>query len=142
MQQPSQREPRYAGELLGFPERGTGSLASVRRRAAGLLLDWILAGLVATIVTSMTHALGGQSTVVLLAWAVVSVISVSLFARTPGQALLGMGVARVDVPGTRVGVLRAVARTLLTTFIFPAILVDENGMGMHDLATRTAVVRG
>jgi hypothetical protein len=53
---------------------------------------------------------------------------------------LRMGVARVDVGGARVGLWRAAVRTLLTAFVLPAALVDQDGRGMHDRATGTAVI--
>src|SRR5699024_8022122 len=64
-----------------------------------------------------------------------------LFARTPGMAMLGMGVARLDVPGTTVGIWRGIVRTLLTACLFPAAMVDADGRGIHDRATGTVVVR-
>ena len=75
-------------------------------------------------------------------YVILGTISVALFARTPGQALLGMGVARVDQRDQRVGFARAAARTLLTIFVLPAAMVDTDGRGMHDRATGTAVILG
>ena len=63
-----------------------------------------------------------------------------LFARTPGMAVLGMGVARLDKPGTSVRLWRAAVRTLLTAVLFPAAMVDADGRGLHDRATGTAVI--
>ena len=54
--------------------------------------------------------------------------------------LLGMGVARLDVPGSRVGLWRAALRTVLTGVLFPAAMVDADGRGMHDRATGTTVI--
>ena len=65
-----------------------------------------------------------------------------LFGRTPGQAMLGMGVARVDVPGTRVGLWRSFLRSFLTLLLLPPAIQDSDLRGMHDRATGTAVVRG
>lgn len=133
---------RWPGEKIGLTQSGEGSLATIMRRIGGLFIDWVIAALIALIITSFTHALGGQATVQLLVWAVISVVSVFFFARTPGQALLGMGVACVDTPGKRVGFLRCLARTVLTIFILPPILTDADGRGLHDRATGTAVIRG
>ena len=64
------------------------------------------------------------------------------FARTPGQAVLGMGVARVDEPGRRVDLWRSAVRVLMTGTIFLAAMVDSDGRGVHDRVTGTAVIRG
>ncbi|APT85138.1 RDD family protein [Corynebacterium aquilae] len=136
------REARWPGEFLGLPEKGPGALVSVLRRCGGLWADWIIAMLAATIVESITDFFGGMSTVTLIAFFIISIISVSLFARTPGQAIFRMGVARIDEANARVGVGRAVVRALLTVLILPPILVDSDGRGLHDRVTQTAVIFG
>ncbi|WP_367179084.1 RDD family protein, partial [uncultured Corynebacterium sp.] len=73
---------------------------------------------------------------------IVGTVSVWLFGRTPGQAVLKMGVARVDVPGARVGLWRAAVRSFLTLLLLPPVIVDSDMRGMHDRATGTAVIRG
>lgn len=132
---------RWPGEKLGLPEKGPGALASVMRRAVGITLDWFLCMFIGIIVRNFTSALGGVSTMTLAFFCLISLVSVWLFARTPGQAMLGMGVARVDATA-RVGFFRALIRTVLTVFIFPPIMVDSDGRGMHDRATNTAVIFG
>lgn len=97
--------------------------------------------LLANLITMFTSALGDVAFLGYLLWAIVGILGGWLFARTPGMLLLGMGVARLDVPGERVGLWRAVVRTLLTGLIFPAALVDADGRGIHDRATGTAVIR-
>lgn len=132
---------RWPGEKLGLPESGPGALASVMRRVGGIVFDWFLCMFVAISITSFTHILGGVSTVTLMVFVVLGVVSVTLFARTPGQAVMRMGVARVDAE-ERVGFWRALVRTVLTVFVFPPILVDADGRGLHDRATGTAVILG
>ncbi|MFH0412896.1 RDD family protein [Corynebacterium sp. L4756] len=132
---------RYPGENLGFPENGPGALASVSRRAAGVFIDWILCLLIASVLVRFTGVLGGTSTATLILWVCMGIIGGILFARTPGMAILGMGVARMDIPGTRVGIWRGIVRTLLTACLFPAAMVDADGRGIHDRATGTVVIR-
>ncbi|CAB0653995.1 RDD family protein [Corynebacterium diphtheriae] len=136
------RIARWPGEFLGLPKEGPGALASVMRRALGVAIDWIICLIAAVLITSVTDGLGGTSTVALILFFILGVVSVWLFARTPGQALVGIGVARIDARDAHVGFLRALARTAFTCFIFPAVLVDADGRGMHDRATGTAVVFG
>ena len=44
-------EFRFPGNRLGLPETGPGSVASWPRRVLALLLDWLIAGLVASAIT-------------------------------------------------------------------------------------------
>lgn len=133
---------RWPGEKLGFPREGEGSLATVMRRAGGVAIDWGICWLAAILIYQLTDALGGISTMTWMFFVVLGVVSVWLFARTPGQAALGMGVARIDAAGARVGFGRALVRTLLTAFVLPAAMVDADGRGMHDRGTGTTVIRG
>ena len=131
---------RWPGEKLGLPQSGSGSLAPVGRRALAVLIDWILAALVASLIVHLTPAFGGHALVGYLVWVLLGILTGWLFARTPGMMALGMGVARLDNPGERVGFWRAAVRTILTAFFFPAAMVDSDGRGIHDRATGTVVI--
>ena len=133
---------KWPGEKLGLPQTGPGALASVARRAGGAAIDWVICWIIAGFLHMFTTYLGDTATLTLMLFVILGIISVALFARTPGQALLGMGVARVDQRDQRVGLVRAAARTLLTIFVLPAAMVDTDGRGMHDRATGTAVILG
>lgn len=132
---------RWPGEKLGLPENGSGSLAPVARRAVAVLIDWLLCMLAANLIETFTGAFGGIAFLGYALWVALGIISGWLFARTPGMAVLGMGVARLDAPGERVGLWRAALRTVLTGFLFPAAMVDTDGRGIHDRATGTVVIR-
>ncbi len=131
----------YPGETLGLPKVGPGAQASVARRMGGVVIDWVLCWVVAGFIRVNTDALGDTATLTLALWVLLGIVCGWLFARTPGMALLGMGVARLDAPGQCVGLWRAALRTLFTMFILPAAMVDANGRGMHDRATGTTVIR-
>lgn len=133
--------PAYPGEQFGMPEQGPGSQASVARRMGAVLIDWLLCQIAAVLITANTTQLGDWPTLTYLLWIALGIISGWLFARTPGMAALGMGVARVDAE-ERVGFWRAAVRTILTGFVLPAALVDADGRGMHDRITDTTVIRG
>lgn len=130
----------YPGKMIGLPKSGSGSMATVARRSGAVIIDWVICLIIANFINVFTMALGGPATLTLFLWLLFGIIGGWLFARTPGMAILGMGVARVDAPGARVGLWRAVARTLLTMFILPAAMVDAEGRGMHDRGTGTAVI--
>lgn len=134
--------PEWPGEKLGLPKAGPGSLASVMRRAFGVLIDWTICYILAILIASQTDALGGAPFVTYMLFPVISIITVTLFARTPGQAMLGMGVARIDNRTARVGFWRACVRALATCLLFPAVLVDADGRGLHDRSTGTSTVMG
>ena len=133
-------EQNYPGELLGLPSTGPGALVGLGRRTGALLIDWLMAmGISALIVNTFTIP-QSMSTITLLVWFVAGVAAVSVFSFTPGQFIMGIQVARVDV-SARVGFLRALVRTFFLLFVFPAVISDHDGRGMHDRATGTAMVR-
>ena len=133
---------------MGLPQSGQGALAPLGTRFGALLVDWFLAyGAVGLIVTlGGPQLLGGDSLAsvsswaVPLIWGIAGVVCVWLFAQTPGQALLGIGTARIDAD-ERVGLPRAVVRVLFIFFLLPPLIQDEDGRGMHDRATGTALIR-
>ncbi|HIW92827.1 MAG TPA: RDD family protein [Candidatus Corynebacterium avicola] len=131
----------YPGKLLGMPKDGPGSIASMVQRVLALLADWLICYAMAFFITQATDALGGASFVVLFVWAIWRIVTVWLFGQSPGHALLGIGVARVDDTDARVGLVRSVVRTLLTVFLIPPLIQDTDARGMHDRATGTAVIR-
>lgn len=131
----------YPGERLGLPETGPGSIARFGRRIAALLVDWLIAlGLAALAAAFGWVILSNLQTSQLVVWFVLGVASVRLFGFTPGQLVLGLKVVSVD-NRTHVGSGRALARSLLITLVIPALFTDSDLRGLHDLATKTAVVK-
>ncbi|VEG56348.1 RDD domain-containing protein [Mycolicibacterium aurum] len=131
----------YPGERLGLPESGPGSIARFGRRIAALCVDWLVCyGLAALAMTVGWVSMANLSTAVLVVWLVLGVVSVRLFGFTPGQLVLGLKVVAVD-NRDHVGLGRAVARGLLITLVIPALFTDSDLRGLHDLATKTAVVK-
>jgi len=138
---PAQTPTDYPGRRLGLPEDGPGSIARFGRRLGALLVDWLIAyGLSALAVTVGLVSMAGLSTVVLVVWFVLGVLSVRLFGFTPGQWALGLMVVSAD-ERMHVGLGRAAGRGLLITLVIPALFTDSDLRGLHDLATKTAVVR-
>lgn len=141
-------EQAFKGERLGLPGHGEGSLAPLGVRLGALFVDWFLAyGVVGLVVTLGGPGLLGGDTLsavaswaVPLVWGATGVVCVWLFAQTPGQALFGIGTARIDAD-KRVGALRAVVRMAFIFFLLPPLIQDEDGRGMHDRATGTALIR-
>lgn len=133
----------YPGERLGLPEDGPGSIARFGRRLAALIVDWVLAlGLAALLITLLGADVAVQ-TGQLVVWFVLGVASVRLFGFTPGQAVLGLRVVTVDAAGVGggVGLGRLLLRGLLIVLVIPALFTDADHRGLHDLASKTAVIR-
>lgn len=135
-----ERPSKYPGEDLGLPEKGAGSLASLFPRMAALLIDWLMCMAIAYFITTMTSALGHYSTVTMFLFIIWRIFTVWAFAQSPGHSFLGLGVARIDDNTQRVGLWRSVFRTILTIFLFPPVVQDTDGRGLHDRATGTAVI--
>lgn len=126
----------HRGARLGLPQDGPGAAAGLGRRAAALVLDIVLAALVAGLFTAPELPRNWS----LLAWFVLTVIPVAAFGASTGMTMLGMKVLRVD--GAQfVGVPRALLRTALVFLVVPAVIWDADGRGLHDRATGTVAVR-
>jgi uncharacterized RDD family membrane protein YckC len=133
--------PAYPGENLGLPESGPGSLASMTRRLAALLIDWLISyGLALLALGAGVISKAMLSTAILVIWFLLGVVAVRLFGFTPGQLALGLEVVAVDgrVP---IGLGRLAARGLLIGVVIPPLFVDSDGRGLQDRVTGTAVVR-
>lgn len=133
----------YPGERLGLPESGKGSVAGQGRKLAALLIDLIVAGLIASLFMRAgytdTSAMLRQNYLGVGVWYVITVIGHGFFGATPGIALLGMRVVRMD--GTQmVGVPRAALRSLLILPIIPACVWNSDHRGLHDRAVGTIVL--
>ncbi|MCV7032451.1 RDD family protein [Mycobacterium sherrisii] len=131
--------PAYPGETLGLPKAGPGSLASIGRRLAALLIDWLIAyGLAALGLALGVFSERMLSTAVLVIWFLLGVVALRLFGFTPGQLALGLRVAALD---DRLGLGRVALRGVLVALVIPALFTDWDGRGIQDRVTNTAVVR-
>jgi hypothetical protein len=131
----------YPGEGLGLPESGPGSLASMGRRLAALMIDWLISyGLAALAMAFGVFSERMLATAVLVVWFLLGLVAVRLFSFTPGQLVLGLQVASVDgrVP---VGLGRLAMRGLLLATVIPALFTDSDGRGLQDRLSGTAVLR-
>lgn len=131
----------YPGEAIGLPEKGPGSLATLMPRMLALLIDWAICYGIAFFIHSMTKMLGDTPTIAMLVFIVWRIITVWLFAQSPGHAIVGIGVARLDDGTKRVGLWRSIVRTILTIFLFPPVVQDTDGRGLHDRVTQTGVIK-
>jgi uncharacterized RDD family membrane protein YckC len=130
-------QERVRGASLGLPADGPGSLATFQSRVAAFLVDAVGAAFVAGLFTAPDLP-GNWS---LVAFAVITVLTLVLVGQTPGMRLLGLRLAHPR-QGERLAPWRAVVRTALLCLLVPALLVDADGRGLHDRLTDTAVVKG
>ncbi len=124
---------KWAGERLGLPESGPGSLAKLGRRILAIGIDWSLALLV-----SQAFA-GGDSTVTLAVFAVMQLLLVATLGYSVGHRVLGLQVRRLD--GQYVGLGRSFIRVLLILLVIPATIWDGDNRGLQDKAAGTVLVR-
>ena len=127
----TKKGPAYPGEGLGLPERGPGSMASMGRRLAALVIDWLLCMVIAY---WLTHSQFWTIAV----FAVEDYVLTALTGCTVGKRLLGIRVVRTD--GGVVGLRWALVRTAILLTVVPPLLTDRDLRGLHDRASDTMVV--
>ena len=103
------------------------------RRVLAILVDWTVCLLVAT-AFDLDRVYGPS--LVLLAE---QTLLVGLLGFSIGHRLLGLAVARLD--SAPLGLGWAFVRALLLCLAVPAVIMDRDGRGLHDLAARTVVLR-
>lgn len=124
---------RWPGDLLGLPEHGPASMATAARRAAALMIDWLLALGVSWLVFD------GDAIATLLVFAAMHVVGITLVATTVGKALCRTQVVRVG--GRTAPLHRVLVRTALLCLVLPAVVVGPDGRGMHDKVAGTVEIR-
>jgi uncharacterized RDD family membrane protein YckC len=127
---------RWRGQRLGLPETGPGSVATIGGKLLALVVDVVLAALIAWAFTAPHPPLNWS----LVPWFLISVITVSFFGFTPGMGALGIRAVRMD-GAAMIGPVRAIPRTILVGLIVPAAIWDGDGRGLHDKAAGTIVLR-
>lgn len=126
--------------VLELPESGPGSAGGLGRRIAALFIDWFACLAVAVAVTGGLDSTRGDPGLVALAVFFAEVTLLTwLQGASFGQRILGLVVAPVG--RSRVGVTACAVRTLLLCIVIPAVVMQPNGRGLHDLAAGTVVVR-
>lgn len=128
---PSREQQAYAGERLGLPPQGRGSVAGFGARMLAYLVDSVACAVIAwgalrePAYTLPVFVLE----VLVLTW---------LAGGSAGQLVRGLRVARLD--GRPLGLWRAVLRTALLVLLIPVVIWDRDGRGLHDRAVGSVVV--
>ncbi|WP_400998365.1 RDD family protein [Agromyces sp. GXQ0307] len=127
----------YPGERLGLPEEGIGSVGRVGRRIAALMIDWLIANVIALLVGP--YASTAQSWATLGIFALMQILFIPTIGGSVGHRLLGMRV--VPIRGGWIGLWRPVVRTLLLVVVVPALVWDSDQRGFHDKVAGTVLIR-
>jgi uncharacterized RDD family membrane protein YckC len=136
-QRPASGAPAaYPGERLGRPADGPRSLAGFGRRLVALVVDWVVALLIAGgLLRNVPVGQFGPLLVLL----VENVVLVGTAGATLGHRLLGMRVEALD--GTAPGLGRALIRSILLCLAIPPLVWDADHRGLHDRWAGTLVAR-
>jgi uncharacterized RDD family membrane protein YckC len=129
-------ERGYAGERLGMPPSGPGSVAGFGPRLGALIVDWLICSVIAAAISG--HRLfqtGGNAFVTPAVLAVEYIVLVSLVGCTIGSRLFGFRI--VSLNGRRLGVGWVAVRTLLLLLVVPAVVFDRDQRGLHDKAANS-----
>ncbi|NLT25042.1 MAG: RDD family protein [Microbacteriaceae bacterium] len=127
MANPSSSVPQssYPGERLGLPESGPGSVAPFGPRVVGLLIDWGIAVALAWWLFDY-HPLAVSGLFV-----VITAVTISLLGGSIGHIAMGMRLNTVD--GRAPGWWRPLLRQLMLMLILPALIIDQDQRGGHDV---------
>ncbi|GAA6525808.1 RDD family protein [Intrasporangium sp. DVR] len=145
---PSSRTPdtgEWPGQRLGLAQEGPGSIARFGRRLGGIVIDWVIALVIARglflvpLPFSDQPATGAQNFIVLGIFAVMNVVLVGTLGTTIGHRVMGLQVR--SVAGGRATLVQALVRTLLLCLAIPAVIWDRDGRGLHDKVPNTVIVR-
>jgi uncharacterized RDD family membrane protein YckC len=111
--------------------------AGFGRRFLGLLIDWGLCTLVASLFVADLRANPWPQ---LGVFVLVHAFFVGLFGQTPGMWLTRIRCVSI-IDGGAIGLPRAILRAILLALVIPAVISDGDGRGLHDRAARSIMVR-
>lgn len=127
---------KWAGERIGLPESGSGSLATMPRRIGAIVVDWGIALLI-------SHAFfGDNSWATLFIFGGMQFLLVGTVGYSFGHRLFGMQV--VTLGGSKkgyVGLYKSFIRALLLCLVIPVSIWDADNRGLHDKAAGTVLIR-
>jgi uncharacterized RDD family membrane protein YckC len=115
--------------------------ASLGRRFGALLADWIIAALSAVALTGVKYPPENiRQNLIITAFFLGEVaLLTGLLGTTIGKRLFGLRVEGPD--GRPIGVPRALVRTVLLALVLPAVVMNHDQRGLHDLAAGSRVVQ-
>lgn len=138
----TRRASAYAGERLGLPRTGRGSVPGFGPRLGAFAVDSVIANLLVGLVyfAGVRPGPGLRGYLVVAGFLSQELVLVAAAGATLGMQLLGLRVIRV-ADGGRPSLIMSALRTALLSLLVPALIWDSDRRGMHDRASGTAVVR-
>lgn len=121
-------------------ESGRGSLASWGSRIVALILDWAICMALATAIFTPAVLTGHdwRRFMILAVFFVETAVLSSLTGSSFGQLITKIAVYRTD--GKTLGFPRGIVRAAMVSLVLPALLIDGNRRGLHDLMLGTVVI--
>lgn len=111
------------------------------RRAAAISVDWLACYSIVAALSGGLGQMGPDQSLRILALFFVEVsILTALQGASLGQKIFGMKVVRFS-DGGAIRPLQALIRTLFLVLVVTAVTYDENGRGIHERLSRTALIR-
>ena len=122
--------------------------ASWGRRVLALVVDWFASSLVVIVILGPDRFFADQSTspdplpslLTLVVFIVESAVLTALSGGSFGKLATRLRVVRTDGSGRHVGLLGALARTILVAAVIPPLVFRPDGRGLHDVMAGTATV--
>jgi uncharacterized RDD family membrane protein YckC len=131
----------YSAEVPATPTTVVPRGATFAARVVALLIDWLIANVVAFAIFRDGAMFSAPTTNIDLAplavFAVSTWLFTGLFGSSPGQAIRGIGVVQRD--GQPIGLWRALIRTILVLLVIPPLVIT-GGRGLHDKAVDTVIL--
>ena len=129
----------YAGERLGLPQQGPGSVAGWGRRFVALFIDWLVAtGITLLFLPDVEPSSLGYSLTVLGIFALEVALLTTLLHASFGQRVMSLRVVPLIAPSLTV--TQVVLRTALVATVLPALLYDRDRRGLPDHVAKTVLV--
>ena len=111
------------------------------RRLAAISVDWLACYAIIAAISGGIGQMGPDRSLSILALFFVEVsILTALQGASLGQKIFGMKVVRFS-DGGAITPLQALIRTVFLVLVVTAITYDENGRGIHERLSRTALIR-
>jgi uncharacterized RDD family membrane protein YckC len=124
---------------MGLPEQGPGAVAGYGRRLAALVVDWLVALLIAQSLSAACHwSPMSRSFATLAGFGLIAWLATGIFGTTLGKRIAGLRVAGPE--DGRIGLFWAFERAVLLVIVVPAVIWDRDHRGLHDRAANTVVV--
>lgn len=122
--------------------------ASWARRILALFVDWFASSLVVVVVLGPSRFFGDQSVdpdplpgiLTLVVFVLETAVLTALSGGSFGKLATRLRVVRIDGTGRPVGLLPALARSILVAAVIPPLVFRPDGRGLHDMMTGTATV--